>query len=289
MEASPQRLKGVLLVVLASLCWSSAGVILRHTGTSGIEAVFWRSIFMALAIGLFLLFTYRSGVLGALKAVGRPGLLSGSLLAASFIFFILALTSTKVANAYVLMSASPLVSALMGRLMLGERLGNVTWGAIVLALLGIALMVSDELGGGGLMGDLFAFAVALCFGFNVVLLRKRRAIDMVPASFLGGVISALVILPFAHPWSTPLADLPWLAALGFFQLAAGLILFTKATPHLKAAEASLLTLIEAITAPFWVWLVFSETPSLHVLMGGGLVLAAVVAQTLLGQDKRERD
>ncbi|MBI4969104.1 MAG: DMT family transporter [Rhodospirillales bacterium] len=280
MALSP-TFKGILLVIAASLCWSLGGLIARSVAADGITIVFFRSLFMMLTIALYLLITQgRLGAAATIGGVGWIGVLSGGLLAASFLFYILSITHTLVANAYVLMSASPFAAALLARLLLKERLSAVTLAAMILAFLGIALMVGPDLGGGQWLGNLFAFGVAMAFGANVVLLRKTRGIDMMPAALLGGLFSALATLPFAAIGSISAHDLALIALMGVVQLGSGLILFTRGAPLLSAAHSSLLTLTESVAAPIWVWLVLSETPGLFTLLGGALVLAAVAFQTL---------
>jgi drug/metabolite transporter (DMT)-like permease len=274
------RPRGTLLVLLAALCWSTAGLIVRHIESRGLPVVFARSAFMALSVGLYLTLIHRQRLVEIFRQAGRTSAISGLLLGASFVLFILAITEMPVANAYVLMSASPLVSALLGRWWLGERLSPTILAAILIALFGIGVMFADGMGPMSLTGALCAAGVALAFGANVVLLRRKSHVDMVPSAFLGGLFSAFATLPFAQVDAIPLGDLPWLAVLGFVQLGAGLILFVHGTRHLPSAEASLLTLAEAVMAPVWVWLAYAETPGPATLLGGLIVLGAVVLQTL---------
>jgi drug/metabolite transporter (DMT)-like permease len=279
-------LKGIVLVVLASLCWSLGGLIARSVAADGITIVFFRSLFMMATIALYLGATQGRTALATIRNVGGIGLMSGGLLAASFLFYILSLTHTLVANAYVLMSASPFAAALLARLLLGERLSGATLGCMSAAFLGIVLMVAPDLGGGQGLGNLFAFGVAMAFGANVVLLRKTHGrIDMMPAALLGGLFSALATLPFAGIAAISAHDVALIGLMGVVQLGAGLILFTRGAPLLSAAQSSLLTLTESVAAPVWVWLALSETPGPYTLAGGALVLAAVVAQTLFAARK----
>jgi drug/metabolite transporter (DMT)-like permease len=185
------------------------------------------------------------------------------------------------------MSASPLIAALLGRMLLGERLTPATALAIAAAFAGIALMFAEDVSGGHLLGDAFAFFVALSFGCNIIILRRHRHLDMVPATFLAGVISAGFALPFAAPLAVAPMDIALLAVMGIFQLGLGLILFTRGTPHLRAAEAGLLTLLETVLAPLWVWIGIGEKPAAMALLGGGIVLAALVFHALAGSTARK--
>ncbi|TAN57373.1 MAG: DMT family transporter [Rhodospirillales bacterium] len=277
----PPRLKGSLMVLAASVCWSIAGLVVRHVEAQGLPVVFARSAFMALGVGIYLAIVHRERLPGVFKAAGLAGVLSGALLGASFVMFILSVTYMPVANAYVLMCGSPLVSALLARWWLKEELSWPVIAAILAGISGIGLMFADGMGEMSLLGTLFGLGVAVAFGANVVVLRRKRSADMVTAAFLGGLFSALATLPFAEIETILPGDLPWLALLGFVQLGAGLILFVRGTRYLPSAEASLLTLGEAILAPVWVWLFFSETPSLYTVAGGLIVLGAVAFQTVV--------
>jgi drug/metabolite transporter (DMT)-like permease len=274
------RATGALLVTGACLCWSSGGILVRLLDIQGAAVVFWRSLFMAVAVALGLLAVHRRRAFRVVVAVGWPGVLSGLLLALAFLGYILSLAHTKVANTLVLMSASPLVAALLARLLLQERLDRTTVLAIGVAMLGIAVMFGHGIAAGSLVGDGFALLVALSFGANIVVLRRWRGIDMVPATMLGGLFSAVATLPWAMAAPVSSADLALLATLGCFQLALGLALFVRGSRRLGAAELGLLTLLETVLAPLWVWLGVGETPGLPALLGGALVLTAVITATL---------
>jgi drug/metabolite transporter (DMT)-like permease len=152
--------------------------------------------------------------------------------------------------------------------------------AIGVAVAGIAVMFGHDLAAGSLAGDALALLVAVTFGANIVVLRRWRDVDMVPATMIGGLISAALTAPFAI--GTPVAggELAILATLGGFQLGLGLFLFVRGSRFLRAAELGLLTLLETILAPIWVWIGVGETPGTAALLGGGLVLAAVIGLTL---------
>ncbi|MCU0838436.1 MAG: DMT family transporter [Rhodospirillales bacterium] len=277
------RTKGALLVAGAALCWSSGGILLRLIDSaSGLAMVFWRSLFMALAIGLWLLVRHRVGLIAAVRAVGAPGGVSALLLTGAFVGYVLSINETAVANTMLIMSASPLVAALLARILLGERLRGRTLLAIAIAFTGIAVMFGDEVGRGQALGNAMALMVAVCFGSNIVLLRRYRNIDMIPVMLLAGLVSAALTLPFAEPFAVSTRDVFILAGMGLFQLALGLFLFIRGTRYLTAAELGLLGLLETVCAPLWVWIGIGERPSPTALVGGALVLTGVVGQALSG-------
>ena len=274
------RVAGALLVAAASLCWSSGGILVRLLDLDAIVIVFWRSLFMAVSVALGLLVVHRSQAPAVAVAVGWPGLLSGFLLSGAFIGYILSLSFTSVANTMILMSASPLVAAVLGRLILKERLSATAALAIGVAMMGIAVMFSHGIAVGSLLGDVFGLLVAFTFGANIVVLRRWRGIDMVPTTMLGGLISAAMTAPWAIGAAVARADLVILAALGCFQLGFGLFLFVRGSRKLRAAELGLLTLLEVVLAPIWVWIGLGEIPGATALLGGSIVLAAVIGLTM---------
>lgn len=192
-----QRLRGVLWMVAAELCWSTCGILVRSVSvTDAWEVVFWRSLFMAAFIGVVLTVRHRHRAIAQFTAVGLPGALAGVLLAVTFFLFILAVMRTTVANTLVLMSTSPFVAAVFGRLFLGEQVPQRTYLAMVAGLAGIALMFADALGTGALSGNLLACGVPVAFGANVILLRRRGAeMDMTPTVLLAGLLAIAVGLP----------------------------------------------------------------------------------------------
>jgi drug/metabolite transporter (DMT)-like permease len=283
MESTRARLRGAALVCIAAFCWSLGGLFVRLIGDhlDSWTINFWRSFFMVLAMGLWLFGSNGFKVLAAYRAMGWAGVASGLLLAGTFVMFILAITRTSVANTVVLQSAAPLVSAVLGRVFLGERLAWPTLLSIGAAIAGIGLMFSDALGGGDLVGNILALGVGMLFGANIVVVRGARSLDLVPATVLAGVFSLVATLPLAKLGAPSAVDFGLLAAMGSLQLGLGLLVFMRGAPHLTAAQVGLLTLLEVILAPIWVWLLFAETPTPLSLTGGAVVLASLVAHSAL--------
>lgn len=273
------RRKGILLMIGAGLCWSTGGLFVRSVALADPwEIVLWRSVFMVAFLACAMAATHGAAALRRVRAVGWPGVLSGLLLASTFFFFIGSITRTTVANTLALMSTGPLFVALAARVLLGEVVGWRTWLAIAVALGGIVLMFGDGLGRGAAAGNLLALGVPVAFALNVVVLRRARATtDMVPAVMLAGLFSIALALPLATPFEASPRDLAVLAGMGVLQLGAGCLLMTLATRHLGASEIGLFALLETILGPLWVWLGVGERPSDVALAGGGVVVAAVVA------------
>ena len=280
--------KGVLLMIGAGLCWSTGGILVRRvTLTDPWEIVFWRSVFMVMFMLGVLAFWHRRKMFQRIAAVGRQGALSGALLGSTFFFFILSVTRNTVANTMVLMSVGPFFAAAFGWIFLGERVPSRTWSAMAAALAGMVLMFSEGLESGRTLGNVLALGVPAAFALNVVVLRRAHAsVSMVPAVMLAGSFSIIVSLPLAWPFTCTLRDLTVLWVMGWVQLGLGCVLMTMATRHLSAGEVGLFLLLETTLGPIWVWLGLGERPASTALIGGLIVIGALLANGLLGMRDR---
>jgi drug/metabolite transporter (DMT)-like permease len=267
-------------MVAAPVLWSTAGVVTRHLErAAAFEQVFWRSLFAFAFVFLYLVFT-RSSPWRAVRAAGWPGLTSGLMWAVMFTAFMFALSMTTTANALVVMSVSPLLTAVFARLFLSDAVPARTWIAAGTAAVGIGWMFSSSLEK-HFAGMAVAFLIPVAAALNLIVLRASRArLDLVPAVMLGGAISCLVALPFALPFSLSQKDLLLLAFLGVFQLGLPCMLLVIASRTLPAPEIALLGLLEVVLGPLWAWLGAGEAPDAATLAGGGVVLAALALNEL---------
>jgi drug/metabolite transporter (DMT)-like permease len=213
-------------MVAAGLCWSTGGILVRSVAVTDVwEVVFWRALFMAAFIGVLLTVRHRNRAIAQITAVGLPGVLAGALLASASFLYILSVMRTTVANALVLMSTAPFVTAIFGRLFLGEHVPRRTYLAMTAGLAGIALMFADALGSGTLSGNLLACGVPVIFATNIILLRQMGATaDMVPTVLLAGLIALSAALPMGWPLTASWRDVGVLAVMGVFQLGFGCLL-----------------------------------------------------------------
>lgn len=273
------RRRGIALMSCTGLLWSMAGVLTRHIErASGWEITFWRSLFCALSMAVIVSILHRGEALRRIARIGRIGVISGALWAVMFTCFMLALTQTTTANTLILTAISPLAASLFGWLLLAEPVAPRTWVSAGLAATGIAIMFGGDLDAQGRMtGNLIALLVPLAAGVNFALLRKARAhVDLVPAVMLGGAFSAAAMLPMAWPFRASAQDLALLGTLGAFQLAVPCALAVVAARHLAAAEVALIGLSENVFGPLWAWAGAGEVPTRDALLGGALVLVAIV-------------
>ena len=286
--------RALILMIIAPLLWSIAGVVTRNLSPElqaqgRFEITFWRSVFAAIFVGGFLLLVRRDFT-GALTRAGRPGLLSGCMWATMFICFMLALTLTSTANTLIVLAVAPLITAILARAVLKTPIPLRTWLAIATAMAGIIWMFAGGLrieSPSSLLGMLIAFGAPLASAINFVVLKKRgQSVDLIPAVFLGGVISAALMLPFAVPLMAEPRDIALLAVLGFFQLGLPCMLLVMAARHLSATELSLLALLEVLLGPLWAWLGAGEVPGGTTVFGGALVLGALVLNELAAARQR---
>ena len=195
---------------------------------------------------------------------------------------ILAMTYTTVANTLFTLGACPLITAVLARIILKERLTPATLIATLVAMTGIGIMVSGGVMGGGVVGNLIALACALFFSLFVICLRIGKDRDMLPTSVIGAIFSvAIGAIGCQFDFHMSNQDL-WLCFVwGGLLMTAVHTLFTLASRFVAGAEIMLISLIEFMLGPIWVWLVYSEAPGTTGLIGGALVLGAVTIRSVL--------
>jgi len=282
--SAAMRRRGVLLVAGAALCWSSGGLLARLVGTDTWTTVFWRGIFCAAFLLAVSVTRERRAGPARHAGMGGPGVAMALCFATASTCFIQALARTSVANTLIIQSTSPLIAGLAGWVSLGERVRGRSWLAMAGALLGTAVMASGSWAAGSLAGDMFATATAAAFATATVIVRRHREVDMTGAAGLAGLFAAGFAWPAARPLAAAGEDLALLVLFGSAQLGLGLILFTSGARLLPVAEASLIAVIESVLGPVWVWLALGETPPAASLVGGAIVLAALVLH--IGLDLR---
>lgn len=272
-------------MVAAPVLWSTAGVVTRHVErATAFETVFWRSLFAAAFVALAVVVQKNS------IELKKPVWLSGAMWAVMFTAFMLALQLTSTANTLVVMSISPLLTALLARAFLSDPLPLRTWVAVAAAALGIAWMFAAGLGahsGRDYLGMAIAATVPVAAAINVVTLRASAAtVDLRPAVMLGGALSCLVALPLALPFQGSAKDIALLGLLGVFQLGLPCVLLVIASRALLAPEIALLGLLEVLLGPLWAWLGAAERPAGATLIGGAIVLGALALNELAGFQER---
>ena len=270
--------------------WSMAGVVTRHLEEArSFEVTFWRSFFTVVSLLVILPVWQGRGVWSRLPWRNRYFWLSGVCWSVMFTAFMVALTLTAVANVLITMAVGPLLTALFTRVFLRHPLPLRTWVAIVLAGIGIGWMYGTQLSLGDpnfLLGSLVALCVPIAGAVQWTLAQKSQSdghsLDLVPSVLLGAVFSTLLTLPLAMPFQASAHDVGLLATLGLFQLAIPCVLSVICVRVLKAPEASLLCLLEIVFGIALAWWGANEAPQMSVLLGGSLVLGALLMNQWLG-------
>lgn len=273
--------KAFLLMICVPVLWSMAGIFTRHLDEArSFEITFWRSLSAALFVAGTLFWREGKGAFGTVRRMGWMGVVSGVMWASMFCAFMLALTMTTVANTLIVDSISPLLTVLLAWIFLKDKAGLRTWAAIALAFVGMVWMFAGSmvaLEGRHLAGMTLALVVPFAASVNYIIFRKAAGkTEMIPTVFLGGAFSALAMLPLALPLQASLHDIAIMATLGVFQLGLPCMLLIRAAAYLTPAEISLLSLLEVLLGPFWVWLGVGEVPSNATVIGGSIVLLALI-------------
>ena len=277
-EASRLRRRGQIYVALAAVAWSTAGVLQRQLTLGTSTQVFGRAAFAGTALLVYVAVVERGRVVQAFRSVGIAGVAVAVCVATASASFISALNHTSVARVLFILAVAPVLAALLARIALGEPITRRTVVAMALALAGLTLMLGAP-GEGSLAGDGLAFLAAFAFALMIVITRWRHDVSMAPATCLSQAILLVAFAPFATPSDIGGDDIVWLAALGIGQIGLGFALFTVGARLIPAAQAGLITLLEVVLGPLWVWLALDERPSTLTLVGGAIVIAAIVIQT----------
>ncbi len=279
---------GLFLTAMAALSWSSAGIFTRSIEADLMTMLFWRGLFSGTAVFICFLIIEQRGAMAALRKFGWPSLAVALLSAAGMITGIGSLRYTSVADAMVIYATVPFITAGLAYLTIGERTSRSTLIASMVALIGVAIMMAGSDWGGSMFGKLLALAMTLCMAGFSVLLRRHAEVPMLPAMAGSAWLCSLFCFWFATPMGVSSQDLLLIAAFGISQNAAGLIFYTLGSWRIPAAEATLLAALEVPLTPFWVWLMFSETPGVYTLIGGTVVLTALFAHILNELRGKER-
>jgi len=269
------------LVAAAAVSWSSGGLIARLVTTDPWTTNVWRGGSCALALAVVIWVAHGRRTAKQWRRIGWAGVGVAVCLAVASTSFILALARTSVANTLILMSIGPYVTGLLGWLLLDERVRFRTWVTMAVALGGAVVMVSSSYARGGVGGDVLALLMAGAFATATVLVRRHPAILMTPAAALGAGLTCLLALPMAAPLQASTRDIALLALFGIGQFAVGFLLFTAGARLIPAAETSLIGMIETVLGPLWVWLALGENPGLASLVGGTLIVGALLTHALL--------
>jgi drug/metabolite transporter (DMT)-like permease len=271
---------GVILVSGAALIWSTAGFFTRLIAVDTWTLLFWRSLFGALFLLVVLVRQERRGALRAIRTMGWPGWAVAILSTVVILTYFSALRLTAVADVLIIQATLPFVVAGLAWTVMRERASRATLVASGIATVGVVVMLGGAPLAGNPWGDVLAFVTTGVYAGIIVLLRWHRDVAMTAAAFVSVVLGAAVSWPFAAPTAVSAQDLLYLLVFGVTQSGVAFLLLTMGSRLIPATENALISTIETPLGPAWVWLAFGEVPTRAAMVGGTIVLSAVIGHVV---------
>jgi drug/metabolite transporter (DMT)-like permease len=262
-----QKRKAVFCMALAAILWSAGGVLIKWIDWHPMSIAGGRSIIAALVIWL----AFRKEKL----SLSKPQLAGAMAYCSCVTLFVIATKLTTAANAILLQYTAPIYVALLSGWLLGERVGRRDWYTIFIVCCGMIFFFLDKVTPGGMLGNICAIASGVSFALFTLFMRMQKDGSPYGSVLLGNLLTFILSLFF---WSDNImnaTNVIGISLLGVFQLGFSYVLYSYAIRHVEALEATLITSIEPILNPIWVFLLFSEHPGLYAMIGGIIVLAAI--------------
>lgn len=272
---------GVLLVSIAAISWSTAGLFVRLIPVDAWTMLFWRGVFGGIFITCFTMFLQRGDAIRGIRSMGWSGIQILLFSTLSMVALIPAFKMTTVANVVIIAATIPIVTAGFAWLLLREPVSSKTVFSGVLVIAGVAIMVGDSAAGGVHWGEILAIVSTCISAVTLILIRRYYWTPLLPITCLSCFLGAVLVIPLASPLSVDLPNLAYLALFGFVQIVLGLALFNVGTSLIPASQTGLIVATQTPMAPLWVWVAFSEVPTPNAFVGGCLVMIAVVGHLAL--------
>ena len=260
---------------------SFGGLIVKSfEGSTLWQILFWRSVFFIFVVSIFLFINYKKTVFGALYKSGLPGLIGGIILSIGFASYVFAMYETTVANANFIIQTQTLFLAIFGYIFLKEKISKLTLSCIAIAIFGILIMLGGSVSPGQMTGNLVAFIMPISFAILIIIVRKFPEVDMIPLQLVAGIFAAIIGLLLSPSIMVSSKDIFLGFLAGFFQVGFGFIFITIGARSTPSAFVGIIMLTEAVLGPLWAWMFVNENPPISVLIGGSIVISAVVIQFL---------
>ncbi len=273
------KVPGPFLVFLGACTLSFGGLIVKSfEGANLWQILFWRSVFFSIVVLFFLLLNYKKNFFNSIYKIGLPGFFGGIVLSCGYAGYVFAMYNTTVANANFIIQTQTIFLAIFGYIFLKEKISILTITSIVLAFSGIFLMLGGSLNSGQMIGNIAAFIMPISFAVLILTVRKYPNVDMIPLQLIAGIGAIILGYFFSSQIIVSSYDIFLGFIAGFFQVGLGFIFITVGAKTTPSALVGIIMLTEAILGPLWAWLFINETPPLVVLVGGSIVLFAVVLQ-----------
>ena len=276
-----KNLPGPFLVFLGAVSLSFGGLIVKSfEGSTLWQILFWRSVFFVIVVSIFLFINYKKTVFSALYKSGLPGFFGGIILSIGFASYVFAMYETTVANANFIIQTQTLFLAIFGYIFLKEKISKLTLSCIAIAIFGILIMLGGSVSPGQMTGNLVAFIMPISFAILIIIVRKFPEVDMIPLQLVAGIFAAIIGLLLSPSIMVSSKDIFLGFLAGFFQVGFGFIFITIGARSTPSAFVGIIMLTEAVLGPLWAWMFVNENPPISVLIGGSIVITAVVIQFL---------
>ena len=276
-----RNIPGPLLVFFGAFSLSFGGLIIKSfEGATQWQILFWRTVFFLLVVSIYLIFTYKKNIFKSFYVSGIPGFFGGLILSFGFCGYVFAMYNTTVANTNFIIQTQTIFLAIFGYFFLKEKISKITLTSIILAIAGIVLMVGKTLSQGQMLGNIVAFIMPISFAVLILVVRKYPNVDMVPSQFIAGVFALIIGYLMSGKINISYHDIFLGFLAGFFQLGFGFIFITIGAQRTPSAMVGIIMLTEAVFGPLWAWLFVNEQPPAIVLIGGAIVIIAVLLQFL---------
>ena len=283
------KIPGSILVFFGAVFLSFGGIIVKSfEGASLWQILFWRQFFFILIVALYLLIKYKKNFFNVFYKSGIPGFVAGLFLGIGFSAYVFAMYYTTVANTLFIITTETIFLAFFGYIFLKEKISLVTFISILLGMSGVLLIVGSSLSiqtSEQFFGNIVAFIMPISFAVLIIIVRKYPIVDMVPAQFSAGIMAALIGYLVAEKLSISPHDLFLGFMAGTFQIGFGFILITVGSQTTPAAVVGVLMLTEAVLGPIWAWFFINEIPPISVIIGGSIVIFAILFEFLLSKKK----
>jgi len=282
---------GPLLVFFGAFCLSFGGLIVKSFESANLwQILFWRQTFFAIIVALYLLLSYKKNIFKSFYHSGLSGFIGGFILSIGFSAYVFSMYNTTVANANFIITTETIFLAVFGYFFLKEKINLITFISIIFGMSGVLLILGSSLSiqsSSQFFGNIVAFIMPISFAVLIVIVRKYPKVDMVPSQFIAGVFAALIGYLVAGKLSISSYDLFLGFLAGTFQIGFGFIMITIGSRTTPAAVVGILMLTEAVFGPLWAWLFINEIPPISVIIGGSIIISAILFEFFFSPKKRE--
>ena len=277
-----KKLPGPLLVFLGAVFLSFGGLIIKSfEGANLWQILFWRQFFFSLIVALYLLFTYKKNFFKSFYISGLPGFIGGLILALGFVAYVFSMYTTTVANTNFIITTETIFLALFGYFFLKEKINLITFISIILGMSGVLIILGSSLSiqsSEQFLGNIVAFIMPISFAILILIVRKFPKVDMIPLQLVAGIFAMIIGLLMSPTIIVSSNDIFLGFLAGFFQVGFGFIFITIGARSTPAAFVGIIMLTEAVLGPFWAWMFVNENPPISVLIGGSIIITAVILQ-----------